>query len=1049
VQKFNALGEEVIVTLVMLRYAFAVPLLVATILALRRHALWQRTRRHALVAVVSLLLHIVFMAQLGVALTTTDNSFDFAVIYLTHAFVVMLFQSTSFALPFGYLLATWGGLVFLWPVLLAIHFSFYKGLLALMFLVYSLGIIMGYGAYMLERSSRLRWVFNRSSEAERRRARIERDLGRSLMRNILPDSVIKSFTQSKSMRGLVQEFEPCTIFVSDIVNFTALATMLPPQELVELLAELFSSIDEAASRLGVEKVKTVGDSYIAVGGVPTQTTKHCAQIARLALEIQTLLAALNRRTKHRYKLAMRMGIHSGSVLAGVLGHYRYTYDLFGHSVLRAEEMESSGAPGVIHVSDEAAALLWPRFHLAEFSTQKDVKTPRNPSEWDGDTPPTGPDPSGRTWSLVRELDEEERVSRSQATASAPFDSIRNPKPEVAKPPRQRSFKVTGSSMRLQQVFTSVEKAFEEGLGIPGAVDPDDGTVRSVSSNISFTGSDLGEKAETIIPGSDPGHADVWSWISQEISELRQVSLDSYTLRYSSKAPEREFAAHWHRSHLPALQRGILSLVFLTVILDFVFDSRLNRTVGERAAQVGGFCGLWLVVVVLSFIDTIFARVGQWIIAAASLCSGVAIVIVGAIREPLLFLIIGGLYLGNTFLLKLRFPFAVMVTTLLHAAACSVIWFVSASLLDAIQLCIFLTAVAGSTVMAHYFQEKFVRRTYLDRKILMMEKTRFQIEQRKSKELLEASMPADVARELEASNGDTIAHSHGDAVIMFAKVWDKRFPELTVERFDELNDLLVQFDITTRRRGLEKIKTLEGTIMIAGNLSDEDELETMSPFEAMVDLALELREMVSELNTARGTQYIFRAGLTAGPVVAGVIGTKRWAYDMWGDPVNLASRMESTCEDNHIQIVAQEVQRLGELYVTAPRGQVTVKGKGKMATRYISKKKGPLSDYDSTANPFGLAPPDYNLVQAMKNKETGIKVGTRRHNFREYHKSFSGEELVSWLIGRIPYATRADAQAFGETLRQVGVFRHVVDGSKIFRDGVHFYEFLEPPDPARV
>ena len=135
---------------------------------------------------------------------------------------------------------------------------------------------------------------------------------------------------------------------ADIVHFTELSVTKTPAQLVEMLDDIFSGFDAAADKHGLEKIKTIGDAYMAAAGIPVPCAAHAERVADMALEMQELM-----RTTYatRYPaLQLRIGIHCGPAVAGVIGKRKFTYDLWGDSVNIASRMESHGLPGRVHVS---------------------------------------------------------------------------------------------------------------------------------------------------------------------------------------------------------------------------------------------------------------------------------------------------------------------------------------------------------------------------------------------------------------------------------------------------------------------------------------------------------------------------------------------------------------------------------------------------------------------------------------------------------------------------------------------------------------------------
>jgi adenylate cyclase len=146
---------------------------------------------------------------------------------------------------------------------------------------------------------------------------------------------------------------------ADLVNFSQIAATLPPIALLNLLNQVFSTFDHLTERYGLEKIKTIGDAYMVVGGLPQRRDDHAEAIAAMALEMQAELACLN--TIHRQSLSMRIGIHTGPVVAGVIGLKKFAYDLWGETVNIASRMESYGTAGRIQVTESIYQCLYHRF----------------------------------------------------------------------------------------------------------------------------------------------------------------------------------------------------------------------------------------------------------------------------------------------------------------------------------------------------------------------------------------------------------------------------------------------------------------------------------------------------------------------------------------------------------------------------------------------------------------------------------------------------------------------------------------------------------------
>ena len=147
-------------------------------------------------------------------------------------------------------------------------------------------------------------------------------------------------------RTIADRIEPVTVLFADIVGFTTIAAELPPSLLVADLDRLVSRFDELAANLGVEKIKTVGDAYLAVAGVPEPCADHAAAAAELALQMTEVVRALAPELNAAYEL--RIGLHSGPVLAGVIGRRKFSYDVWGDTVNIASRLQTAVGTGPHH-----------------------------------------------------------------------------------------------------------------------------------------------------------------------------------------------------------------------------------------------------------------------------------------------------------------------------------------------------------------------------------------------------------------------------------------------------------------------------------------------------------------------------------------------------------------------------------------------------------------------------------------------------------------------------------------------------------------------------
>jgi class 3 adenylate cyclase len=215
----------------------------------------------------------------------------------------------------------------------------------------------------------------------------------ALLLNVLPAAIAERLKAEK--RPIADGFRDVSVLFADIVGFTRLSERLTPQELVERLNELFSAFDDLLDRLGLEKIKTIGDAYMVVGGL-NGGKDHALALAELALDMLARIRELS--ASHGEDFSVRIGIHSGPVVGGVIGKKKFIYDVWGDTVNVASRMESTGVPGSVQIS-EATYLRIRNMYVFEDRGEVDIK---------------GKGPM-RTW-LIKERRRDVLVDRSSLVA---------------------------------------------------------------------------------------------------------------------------------------------------------------------------------------------------------------------------------------------------------------------------------------------------------------------------------------------------------------------------------------------------------------------------------------------------------------------------------------------------------------------------------------------------------------------------------------------------------------------------------------------------------
>jgi class 3 adenylate cyclase len=321
----------------LLRFALGVPAAVAVLLLTYTSAFRRMMQPVAASAVFILAATIV-----GMEIVLEPNEIGYH-LYLFGVAPVIAFGYAAPRLRFWY--ATAAG----WAVLLAtlavgfdhdvwstrastIEFSV---ILALLAAVNVAGMI---GAYLMETGSRRGFVQEAIARREHERSEL-------LLLNILPGSVAERLKRGEDV---AEAFEDATVMFADLVDFTSFAESQRPRDLMLLLNSFFSRFDMVAGGLGLEKIKTIGDCYMAVGGVPVRQSDHAERVAEMALTLLDEVRDLGR--KHGWPCELRIGVDTGPLVAGVIGMRKFSYDLWGDTVNTASRMQSCAEPGEIRVT---------------------------------------------------------------------------------------------------------------------------------------------------------------------------------------------------------------------------------------------------------------------------------------------------------------------------------------------------------------------------------------------------------------------------------------------------------------------------------------------------------------------------------------------------------------------------------------------------------------------------------------------------------------------------------------------------------------------------
>jgi class 3 adenylate cyclase len=419
-------------------------------------------------------------------------------------------------------------------------------------------------------------------------------------------------------------------------------------------------------------------------------------------------------------------------------------------------------------------------------------------------------------------------------------------------------------------------------------------------------------------------------------QLRAI-LSFLRLRFPSDSTEREFIAEYARAAIrPA--RATTALVITLYIAYLGVDLRTGTVVANLPVRI-------TVVLIMSAIlaftwRPVFLRAHSWILSVGALAAAGGMLAMMAVQpqhEALFYPGIGIAIVGTFALYRIRFPIALATTlVMLLAYEIAARIFPFESLFVAtffLVTCLLLGGFAGWHI------ERYARLSFLERE--------------RSERLLLNILPQPIAERLKTEPAP-IADRYPEASILFADVvgftamCGRMEPEDLVTF---LNELFIEFDHVAEKHGLEKIKTIGDAYMAVCGVP----VPCADHLERIADAALEMREVAAQRADGgapggdgpaeHGRPLAVRFGIDTGPVVAGVIGEKKFIYDLWGDAVTMASRMETQGEAGAIQVTEAVRERLDGRYALEPRGSVDIKGRGEMRTYWLLGAAAASSGHD--------------------------------------------------------------------------------------------------------
>ncbi|XP_057569040.1 adenylate cyclase type 7 isoform X3 [Hippopotamus amphibius kiboko] len=868
--------------------------------------------------------------------------------------------------------------------------------------------------HQMQDASRDLFIYTMKCIQIRHKLRIEKRQQENLLLSVLPAhismgmklAIIERLKERGDRRYMpdnnfhslyVKRHQNVSILYADIVGFTQLASDCSPKELVVVLNELFGKFDQIAKANECMRIKILGDCYYCVSGLPVSLPSHARNCVKMGLDMCEAIKQVREATG--VDISMRVGIHSGNVLCGVIGLRKWQYDVWSHDVSLANRMEAAGVPGRVHITEATLNHLDKAYEVEDGHGQQ-----RDPYLKEMNI---------RTYLVI------------------------DPRSQQPPPPGQHLTKTKGDATLKMRASVRMTRYLESwGAARPFA---HLNQRESVSSNETPVAHGRRPKAVPLRrhwtpdrSSSPKGRSEDDSYDDEMLSAIEGLSSTRPCCCKSDDAStfgsiflEKGFEREYRLAPIPRARYyfACASLVFVCILLVQVLRMPRTESVGVSFGLVACVLGL---VLGLCFADKFLrccpARgtcraVSERVETRPLLRVSLAVLTIGSLLAvavlnlPLMPFPAPGLPAGNETGPEVvsswegtscEFLPYYTCSCILAFIACSV--FLRMSLeLKAVLLTVALVAylvlfnispcwqwdccghslgnltktngtLSSSlccsrdlkTMINFYLVLFYTTLLMLSRQIdyycrldclwkkkFKKEHEEFETMENVNRLLLENVLPAHVAAHFigDKLNEDWYHQSYDCVCVMFASVPDFKvfYTECDVNKeglecLRLLNEIIADFDellLKPKFSGVEKIKTIGSTYMAAAGLSipsghENQDLERQhAHIGIMVEFSTALMSKLDGINRHSFNSFRLRVGINHGPVIAGVIGARKPQYDIWGNTVNVASRMESTGELGKIQVTEETctiLQGLG--YSCECRGLINVKGKGELRTYFV-------------------------------------------------------------------------------------------------------------------
>ncbi|XP_055378499.1 uncharacterized protein LOC129610136 isoform X2 [Condylostylus longicornis] len=861
-----------------------------------------------------------------------------------------------------------------------------------------------------EKAQRKAFIETRQCIEARLKTQRENQQQERLLLSVLPrhvamemkDDIAGQPREAQFHKIYIQRHENVSILFADICGFTSLADQCTAEELVRLLNELFARFDRLAAEHHCLRIKLLGDCYYCVSGLPDPRPDHAHCAVEMGLDMIDAIALV--REVMAVNVNMRVGIHTGRVHCGVLGLVKWQFDVWSNDVTLANHMESGGIPGRVHITKETLKCLdgdyeveegrgWERnSYLKDHQIETYLIVPGDTYRPNKKSKPTLAI-NGNISKELRMMGHGTQKNTSKLGFTDATEITKDPEDEV-NDYLMRAIDARSIDHLRSEHCKSVLLSFKDvNLEKKYSAEPDRMLTLYFYCSFVILG---GIIVMRLIVFKRNSLNYVTASVCLILLLIIVFLVASYEINLKLPLGAKKFSEKIHRNRTTSQILGFFVVVIINfasslsiALINFqdcspssfknltqntiIATNTINATTSLSSTASMLTTNSPIISTMKTTTDSNISTVDVTTISyqdsiqcdyfilnntflLVSLLSMMTCAIYQVLRIILKLLLL--LFTGTFY-----FAFSLYFYTT-REEQLSLRYDTSEVLLRFTVDLIFIVIFTIALIFHSHQTEATYRLDFIWKLQATEEKEDMEHLQAYNRKLLENILPVHVAEHFLSrdKNIDDLYHEQCDSVcIMFASIpnFSEFYVELEgnnegVECLRLLNEIIADFDELLneeRFRYIEKIKSTGATYMAASGLTAQTcDMTEFRHVTSMAEYALQLFDKIEEVNTHSFNNFRMRIGINIGPVVAGVIGARKPQYDIWGNAVNVASRMDSTGLLDHIQ-VTQEIFQILEPrgFILELRGSVNVKGKGTMITYFLKGKSTVITNNNINSN----------------------------------------------------------------------------------------------------